>query len=54
MTIASCRYLEMELVGTVIAPGVTERGEVRDRPDRLREARSLGGLLVARSERECD
>ena len=47
----SCRYLEMELVGTVIAPGVTGRGEVRDRPDRLREAYELGGVLAASGER---
>ena len=42
----SLRYLEMDLVGRVIAPGVTKRGEVADRPERLREARELGAALV--------
>ena len=42
-------YLEMELAGTVLAPGVTLRGEVRKREDYLREARLLGRLLAGRA-----
>jgi multimeric flavodoxin WrbA len=47
MLTRSLAYLEMNLIGTVIAPGVTRRGEVTDKPDRLREARDLGRKLAA-------
>ena len=43
----SLRYLQMELVGRLIAPGVRCRGEVADRPGLLEEARALGRRLVA-------
>ena len=46
MLARSLAYLEMRLIGTVIAPGVTRRGEVMDNPDRLREARDLGRKLA--------
>jgi multimeric flavodoxin WrbA len=39
-------YLEMELVGKILAPGVTLKGEVRERGDYLREARGLGKVLA--------
>jgi multimeric flavodoxin WrbA len=42
----SFEYLQMKLVGQIIAPGVTKRGEVRQRPDRLGEARKLGRALI--------
>ena len=47
MLARSLEYLEMRLIGTVIAPGVTKRGEVMQKPDRLREARDLGRKLAA-------
>ena len=42
----SLRYLEMPLVGRVIVPGVTKRGEVAGRDEPLRQARRLGEALV--------
>ena len=39
-------YLQMDLVGKIIVPGVTRRGEVRDRSDRIEEARQLGRRLA--------
>jgi len=39
-------YLEMRLVGQILVPGVTRRGEVLDHPARLEEARQLGRSLV--------
>jgi multimeric flavodoxin WrbA len=39
-------YLQMDLVGKIIVPGVTRRGEVRDRADRIEEARNLGQRLA--------
>ena len=41
-------YLEMELVGKILAPGVTLKGEVRRRGDYLSEARDLGRVLAGR------
>jgi hypothetical protein len=35
-------YLKMELFATVLAPGVLHRGEVREHPDILAEARRVG------------
>jgi hypothetical protein len=40
------QYLEMNLAGQVLVPGVTERGEVRHKEDRLQEARDLGRRLA--------
>lgn len=42
----SLAYLEMELVGCVLAPGVTRRGEVAANADRLAEAYALGQRLA--------
>jgi len=39
-------YLEMRLVGQILVPGVTRRGEILERPDRLEEARQLGRNLL--------
>lgn len=43
----SFAYLELELVGQVLAPGVTRRGEVAKQAARLAEAYELGRRLVA-------
>jgi multimeric flavodoxin WrbA len=42
----SLAYLEIDLVGTVIAPGVTKRGEVRQKEATLQEAYELGRRLA--------
>jgi multimeric flavodoxin WrbA len=42
----SLEYLEMELVGKVLVPGVTRRGEIKKRKERLREGYELGKRLV--------
>lgn len=42
----SLSYLEMTFVGSVIAPGVTALGEVRNHPAILAQARELGRKLV--------
>ena len=39
-------YLEMELAGAIIAPGVGEKGAILNHPDRLQEAYDLGRRLV--------
>jgi len=41
-------YLEMELVGSVLAPGVTKPGEVRQQQDVMARARRLGEELGQR------
>lgn len=41
----SLRYLEMDLVATLLVPGVTEKGEVLQRPERIEEAIRLGRAL---------
>jgi multimeric flavodoxin WrbA len=43
----SLSYLEMNLIGNVIVPGMARKGQVRELPDRLAEAGGLGGLLAA-------
>jgi multimeric flavodoxin WrbA len=43
----SLGYLEMPLAGTIVVPGVGEKGAVRAKPDRLDEAERLGRLLVS-------
>jgi len=42
----SLRYLEMEVAGTLLAPGVTRRGEVSGKPHLLRRALGLGRSLA--------
>ena len=42
----SLQYLEMNLVGRVIVPGVTRKGEILGKEDRLREAFELGRKLA--------
>jgi multimeric flavodoxin WrbA len=44
----SFAYLEMELVDTLLVPGVTRLGEVRDRQDVMGRARRLGEELGER------
>ena len=39
-------YLEMDLVGRLLVPGVTRRGEVLEKSETLREARELGRKLI--------
>jgi len=39
-------YLEMRLVGSVIAGGVGEKGDILKKPDRLKEAYELGKRLA--------
>jgi multimeric flavodoxin WrbA len=39
-------YLEMRLAGSLLVPGVTERGEVRHRPEILQRASDLGRQLA--------
>ena len=43
----SLAYLEMDLAGTIVAPGVGEKGAIRREPQRLEEARLLGCRLAA-------
>lgn len=47
-------YLEMELAGRLLVPGVTRLGEVREHPGRLAEARELGRRLAGASPGEAD
>ncbi len=42
-----CAYLEWDLVGQVVAPGVGKLGEVREHPEFLQQARDLGAELAA-------
>ena len=42
----SFQYLEMNLVGKVIVPGVSRKGEILGKEDRLREAFELGRKLA--------
>jgi multimeric flavodoxin WrbA len=39
-------YLQMKLAGVIIVPGVSRKGEIRLRPERLREAYELGRSLA--------
>ena len=39
-------YLEMDLFGTILVPGVTKRGEIRNRPEELGHAYELGRQVV--------
>ena len=40
------KYLEIELVGEVVVPGVSRRGEIKGRGEKLLEAYELGKRLV--------
>jgi multimeric flavodoxin WrbA len=42
----SLRYLEMNLIGKIIVPGVTRRGEIIEKEDCLKEAYNLGRRLA--------
>ena len=42
----SLRYLEMNLIGKIIVPGVSRKGEIVKKQDRLEEARNLGRRLA--------
>ena len=42
----SFEYLEMRLVGSVVAGGVGEKGDILKKPDRLNEAYELGKRLA--------
>ncbi len=42
----SLAYLEMELVGKIIVPGVGKKGDVLQKPESLKEAYALGENLV--------
>jgi multimeric flavodoxin WrbA len=42
----SIDYLQMNLKGMVIAPGVGRKGEIRERPEKLREAEELGRGMI--------
>jgi multimeric flavodoxin WrbA len=39
-------YLEMPLVGKIIAPGVTKRGEIKEKPEIMNQAWELGKKLA--------
>jgi len=42
----SLGYLEMNFAGTIVVPGVGDKGAIRQQPQRLEEAYSLGGRLA--------
>lgn len=42
----SLRYLEMNLIGTILVPGVSQKGEILEKADHLEEAYDLGRRLV--------
>jgi len=42
----SLGYLEMNLAETIVVPGVGDKGAIRQQPQRLEEAYSLGGRLA--------
>jgi len=47
----SLRYLEMNLIGTIIVPGVTKRGEIIKKQAPLKEAYNLG-IKLARAVKQ--
>jgi multimeric flavodoxin WrbA len=47
----SLRYLEMELISTIVVPGVTKRGEIIKKQAPLDEAYNLG-IRLARSVKQ--
>ena len=42
----SLQYLEMNLSGQILVPGVGEKGDILKKPDRLQEAFNLGARLA--------
>jgi len=42
----SLQYLEMNLIGTILVPGVSQKGEIVDKMDLLEEAYELGRRLA--------
>lgn len=46
----SLKYLEMELMGKVIVPGVTKKGEIAQKKDRMEEAFHLGREIAISSK----
>jgi hypothetical protein len=44
----SLAYLQMDLSGTIVAPGVGEKGAIRKESQRLEEAYRLGAALAVR------
>jgi multimeric flavodoxin WrbA len=42
----SLQYLEMHLIGTILVPGVSQKGEILEKADRLKEAYDLGRRLA--------
>ncbi len=48
----SLAYLEMELAGTIVVPGVGSKGEILQQPERLEEAYRLGRRLAGESARD--
>ncbi len=48
----SLTYLEMELAGTIVVPGVGSKGEILQQPQRLEEAYRLGSRLAGGSARD--
>jgi multimeric flavodoxin WrbA len=45
----SLAYLQIALLGQIIVPGVGEKGAIRNKPDRLQEAYTLGRTLAQAS-----
>ncbi|MGB9624304.1 MAG: flavodoxin family protein [Phycisphaerae bacterium] len=43
----SLSYLEMNLAGCLLVPGVTRKGEIAEKADRMKEAYALGAKLAA-------
>ena len=42
----SLGYLEMNLIGTILVPGVTKKGEIKAKEDKLQEGYDLGRRLA--------
>jgi len=42
----SLQYLQMRLIGHIVVPGVTRKGEIVEKADRLKEAYDLGRRLA--------
>jgi multimeric flavodoxin WrbA len=42
----SLEFLEMDLIGAILAPGVTRKGEITEKEAKLQEAYELGKTLV--------
>jgi len=42
----SLAYLEMKLVGKILVPGVSDKGDILQKPEILKQAHELGQSLV--------